>query len=468
MSPAPGISNKLVAVLYNTIAPAAEIDRQVFDPPHAAPQTVSFTNKPIGTYIVKVHQSTDGIVLGNLENDFFVNAAITTSSAYTVKTFQVGLGRSAPYYDPSNGDTDYINPDLDGLDYIVFKPGYGPLDWAADITTYPGGGFSFTNLQTFAQDEIYTILISNLVQTVGSGPVSQTFPAGVQTITGDVSFTSALYNMIIEVTAPNNATITLPSLATIPDGTQFAINTHSLFSDSYTASFRYAALQLAVGEVCIINNVSHNLVHVGRCESMTFVKYGSVLRITNGGDAYRDLGTIVHAATKPPKGSLPFTGAWYDIGIFARFFYNYVNLLDPAELGTGTDNVAPSADNATKWIIGTSMFYVPNYKGRFLRIADPDGVFDVARYPGSNQADAVGPANINTIVWTGNGMGNSGVPGGTPTVNALGTAGAGGSISTTGATGTNNNAAKTLPWSIISPAGESRPKNIACAAYVLI
>src|SRR6478735_2891664 len=129
ITPAPGIANDLIAVIYNTISPAAEIDRILKAPPHAAPHDFSFTNLPVGTYIVKIYESPDGITLGTLRHDFWVNAAIDNVSAYTIKTFQVGLGRPAPYYDPAHEATNYINPDLNGLSYTVFKPGYGPLSW---------------------------------------------------------------------------------------------------------------------------------------------------------------------------------------------------------------------------------------------------------------------------------------------------------------------------------------------------
>lgn len=463
MSPAPGISNKLVAVIYNTITPAAEVARQVFNPPHSAPRSVSFPNVPIGTYIVKVHQSTDGIVLGNIEQDFWVNASISNVTAYTIKTFQVGLGRSAPYYDPSDGDVDYVNPDLDGLDYIVFKSGYGPLDWANDINPFAGGGFSFINGQVFSQDEVYTILINNLTQTVAGGS-TQSFPIGViATINTNFTFNSTHYNKILEIVSVNNLVITMPNLATIPDGTQFAVNTHILVDDSYTAPFRYAVLQMAVGESCLIYNNALGTVHIGRGEEVTFIKFGTILRVMNGADGYRDLGRYVYYSSKPPKSSLHLSGGWYDKVIFGRIFNEYINRLDPGEVVIGVDDSIPSAENRVKWIIGTNKFWVPDHGGLFHRPSDVSSVIDPIRYPNTYQADDNKAHNHVTAPYN----------------RSIARASEAGGNQIPQVDGSNSNANQKYRvagmddtrWgdaTIISQGSESRPKNVTVNAYVLI
>jgi hypothetical protein len=470
ISPAPGVTNDLIAVLYNTIAPAAEVARLLKAPPHASPYNFNFTNQPVGTYIVKIHESPDGVTLGNLRHDFWVNAAINNVQAYTPKTFQVGLGRPAPFYDPADGDTDYINPDLDQLDYLVFKEGFGVLSWDRDITKLSGGGFGFTNGQVFAQDEIYTILISNLTQvTTPGGSSGNSFPNGVVNISGDTTFTSLHYNKVIEVTAVNTCILSISSFDSIPDNTVFSINTHNLVSDDYFAPFYYLIVGLQAGRYLRANGKALNIFHVGRGEEIWVMKSGQFLILLNGGEAYRRVGQIVYTFGEPPLGSLPLTGAWHDKFLFGRLFNYYVNVLPPAELGTGVDDVEPDADNRTKWIIGATKFWVPDHGGVFHRMTDPDGNQDHVRNPGSYQVDVVGPANVKTTAWTGNGLGKSGLV--SDGVGFLATHGDGGSVTTDSASGTNRNSARTGTWPIITWAGidgQTRPRNVAVNAYVLI
>ena len=461
ISPAPGITNDLISVIYNTLAPAAELARIVKNPPHASPHDFSFTNMPVGTYIVKIHESPDGVTLGNLRHDFWVNAAINSVTAYTPKTFQVGLGRPAPYYDPAPGDTQYVNPDLDGLDYLVFKPGYGILDWGADIQKIAGGGFEFTNGQVFADGELYTVLINNLIQTQAPpGTAGNVFPNGVVDINGDTLFSSGHYSKILQVISANNCTLTIASLATIPDNTVFSINTqyHGL-------PFRYIILALPGGTECRIGGIGKANVFIGRSESWTFLKNGNVLYLINGEDSFRKVGQVVYTFGTPPPNSRPLTGGWLSPGDEPRLFYDYVNLLPFAHLGTGVVDTIPDAENRTKWIINGGKFWVPDWGGMFARMADPDGNIDAPRRSGVYQADAVGPANVDTIAWTGLGRKNNELF--ADGVGFLATQGDGGAISNNTASGTNRNTARTNPWPIISPAGETRPKNVAVNAYVL-
>lgn len=467
ISPAPGITNDLIAVIYNTVAPAAELARLLKSPPHAAPYDFNFPNLLVGTYIVKIHESPDGVTLGTLRHDFWVNAAINSLTGYTVKTFQVGLGRGTPYFDPAHDTDDYINTDLYGLDYTVFKPGYGPLDWAANITTYPGGGFSFTDGQKFYQDEIYTILISNLVSSTSVSPVVNGFPSGLVVIMGDTAFTSTHYSKMLEVSSTNSCTISIATLATIPDNTVFNVNTNALVSDDPNAPFRYAMISLPGGQFARINGTDHNTVYVGRGEEMTFVKIGTYLRLISGGDGYRRLGQIVYSFSAPPLGSLPLTGGWYPQADFGRIFNDYIQQLDPSELGSGVDDVAPGANDRTKWIIGATKFWVPDHGGIFHRPTDPDGNNDVTRLPGNYQADAIGPGDVNTKAWTGGGLGHNSLT--NDSVGFLATHGDGGEInSLTAASNTNRSSARSVKFAIISTEGQTRPKNAAVNAYVLI
>jgi hypothetical protein len=441
----------MIAVLYDG---AAEINRLPIPAPHTSPQDLDFINVAAKTYNVKIHETPDGTTLGNLRHDFWVDASLQKLKAYTVKTFQVGLGRGTPYFDPTDGDGDYINTDLNGLDYTVFKPGYGPLDWASNITPYTGGGFSFTDGQKFGQDEIYTLLVSNLV----SQPLQQTgvgYPDDVVSITADTSFTSSHYNKLLEIDSSTPLlTITIADITTIPDGTQWGINT-----EKHNDQLRYCILQLPTGVFCYVNGSQINAIPIGRAEEPTFIKKGSSIRIVNWEGDRRRVGEKVFVDGIPPANGLPLIGGWKLKTDYPRLFPWYVNKLPLSELGTGTDDVTPTGDNIHKWIIGVNKFWFPDHRDMTYKATNG------SRLANSYQADAVGPANVKTTAWTGGGIGHNGLS--VDSVGFLATQGDGGSVSTDSANGTNRNTARTNTWSIIS-AGENLVRNVATNVYVII
>jgi hypothetical protein len=443
----------MIAVLYDQ--GGAEIDRLPIPAPHSSPQNLDFINVAPKTYQVKIHETPDGVTLANLRHDFWVDASLSKLFAYTVKTFQVDLGRGAPYYDPAAGTSDYINPDLDQLDYTVFKPGYGPLDWAADITPYTGGGFSFTNGQVFAQDEIYTILVNNLLQQ----PVTQSgasFPEDIVEITASVVFSSAHYNMLLEIIAPAAfLTITMPPFNTIPDGTKFIINT-----ERHNDVLTNCILQLPTGKQCFVGNNQYNTVYMGRNEEAAFIKKGDYLKLLHWHGDRNRIGEIILKDGNPPANSLALTGFWILQTDIPRGFNWYINTLPPSELASGTDNVTPTGNDIRKWVIGATMVWVPDHRNMHYRVSDG------TRLANSFQDGELGPGTIKTTAWTGNGIGKNSLT--SDSIGFLATQGDGGSISSDSQSGTNRNTARTLTFSTITPNGEHRVKNVAKIAYVII
>jgi hypothetical protein len=455
ISPAPGITQDMIAVLYDN---GAEVDRLPIPYPHTSPQDLDFINVAPKTYVVKIHETPDGTTLGNLRHDFWVDASLQKLQSYTVKTFQVGAGRGTPYFDPADHDVNYINTDLDGLDYTVFKPGYGPLDWSADIAPYTGGGFSFTNGQEFAQDEIYTILINNLV----TQPIQQTgvgFPDGVITINADTAFGATHYNKILEIDpAQEVLTITI-DLATVPDGTQFIINTQK-----HNGVLINAVLALQAGQTCTINGQDENNVYIGKSENVTFYKKGSFLRQTWDGD-YRRVGEIIFSDGTPPTipNILALTGFWIDKARVPRIWNWYINRLTPGQYFSGTDGVTPAGDDIHKWGIGATQIWIKDYRNMHLRVNDGTKVDN------AYQPDSLGPGTVNSWVFTGQGVLKNGIPGGSSAgVGFLATRGDGGFVDTVSASGTNNNDVRIDPLNVISPTGENNVRAVWIRAYVII
>jgi hypothetical protein len=374
--------------------PLAEVYRSdVLTPPHTV-RNLTITDLNPVMHRVELWTTTDGTTLEELRGVCDIDASIINEATFGYIQFVVDRGNGAPEYDPASSQSQYVNTDLDGLTYLVYKEGFGVLKWGIDIQTISGGGFELLNGAIFSPGEGYTVQYSN-VSTGASTSSGKSFPEDIIEITGDITFDSSHYNKLIEVNSNATiVTITISSLDAIPNGTQFEINTHN-------GTQRYVALQLNTGRYCLINGVQRNAVYLGRAEGMTFFKKGSYLRIVGPPpESFGQLGRRIFADGLQPVNTLPETGGWYLKTDYPRLFNWYIDELPALELGSGTDDVTPSADNITKWIKGATKFWVPNTKGRFFRATSTDNTIDLEgpRLSGDPQDDQVGPHDHSLIV----------------------------------------------------------------------
>lgn len=459
ISPAPGVTNDFIAVIYKTTAPAAEVDRILIEAPHDEPQSFQFNDLVPGTYVGKVHDTPDGEILGNIRHDFWADASVLKLNAYTILDVVVDRGMGAPKYDPAHEDTQYVNPDLDGLTYLVFKPGFGPLVWGLDIQEITGGGFEFINGQDFQNNEAYTILISNLTQTSITETGGASYPEDVVEIPGNITFGASHYNKLIQVNSANEiVTITIAALEIIPDGTKFGIS-------SQTGIQRYVTLQLPTGKFCIVNFAQRNHVYIGRAETIHFIKKGeSYLHISSWDGDYRRVGEYVDSSGYGGPNKLELAGGWVTKTSIPRIFNWYINVLPVDELGEGDEDVTPDADNITKWIIGPTKVWFPDFSGRFRRTVSSDNTVDLGgpRKAGSYQADDNKAHNHVTAPYNKASARASEVDGTNTT----------GSTDGNGATTEYRIAAMDITkWTaatIVDQGTESRPKNVAVNVYVII
>ncbi len=212
----------LVAV--ESAFPLTEVYRSaVLTPPHTQRNITIDSINPV-MHKVQLWTTSDGVALDELKGQCDIDASISNASAFTLIQFIVDRGNGAPEYDPVSEQGQYVNPDLDGKEYVVFKPGFGALVWDVHIQALAGGGFEFINGWVFANQEEYTVMVFNEITTQElsiSGTVSDVilFTANRSIVTGDAGKILA-FNF-----AGNVGVATFPSLATL-NGKSFIFNTH--------------------------------------------------------------------------------------------------------------------------------------------------------------------------------------------------------------------------------------------------
>lgn len=404
-------------------------------------------------HYIDFRNSVDGVSLGTLLSTFVYD--VKEQRLIGERRYYIVDGGGAN--DPVSGDMFITDPYLDGKNiYGVFKENFRflvpEMEWehVDDTVTLLVGG-------EFQPAEVIMVEISYQQDTPGGGGAA--FPADIVDVPNDMTITASEYNMMLEANGSNTIlTITMPDFITIPDLTKFQFNTDK-------GAQRYLAIVLPGGAYCQVGNKQRTTIYMGKGEQLSVIKKGNYLRIINWTGDHMRVGRKEKADGTAPLNSIPELGGWLLKTDYPRIFNWYVNELPPGELGTGTQDVNPDADNRTKWIIGSTKFWVPDTGGYFDRAIDPDGNIDDVRLAGSNQADAVGPAQVRTVSFTGVSIGKNSV---SANPGFLATLGDGGVVASDSASGTNNNSRRTDTWSVISPAGQTRPRNVATNVYRII
>lgn len=442
--------------------PIAEVYRSaVLTPPHTV-RNITINNINPVMHRIELWTTSDGTTLDELRGVCDIDASINNEVAFGYLQFIVGRGNGAPEYDPAPETEEYVNPDLDGKDYLVFKAGQGPLTWGVDIQTISGGGFELINGTLFGGEEPYTVQYSNVTSSTTSS--GKAYPSDVIEITADTAFGSTHYSKLLEVISASSSvlTITIASLDTVPNGTLFGINTHN-------GNQRGVTLQLNVGRYCWVNTTANgpqqrNAVYIGRGESVTFIKKGSALRVVQWDGDYRRVGQRVFSDGLRPVNALPETGGWYLFTEYPRFVNWYLADLPGAELGTGTQDVVPDQTNRVKFIMGSTKFWMKDTSGLFYRATSVDDNVDpdAPRLSGNYQADDNKQHNhveapFNRASARASDIDNTATP-----------AGLDSDLPSSEYAVGNMSADDWADATIVDQGSEARPKNVAVNFYVII
>jgi hypothetical protein len=218
ISACPGITNKLISILYSTLAPTAEIARIVDSSSHASPVNQEFDNLNTGTYLVRIFQSTDGTTLGTLQHDFWIDTS-SAQSALELVFFQVDGGGAN---DPVGGASSYINTYLNGKTVVsVFQEGFRFLRVGIEYSLHTGGGIDLIG-NVFGSGSVWSVAVTYPVQTA-SPTIDDTF-GDVVAVTGNLTITSAHYNKSLFCNSSSNTQLlSAPVLSGVPDGKGFLV-----------------------------------------------------------------------------------------------------------------------------------------------------------------------------------------------------------------------------------------------------
>jgi hypothetical protein len=313
ISACPGITNKLISVLYSTLAPSAEIARIVDSSSHASPVNQEFNNLVGGTYIVKIYQSADGTTLGSIQHDFWVDAN-TNQILFERLFFQVDGGGAN---DPVDNATSYINSYLNGKTVTgIFQEGYRYLRPTIEYNDHAGGGFDLVGA-TFSSGQVWSVEISYNVQSISLSP-DETF-GDIVAVPGNLSITSAHYNKALYcAAAATTQQLTFPFLAGVPDGKGFLI----VHDGGNQINVKVKA---ATGEIIRFNGADVNYILLAKGEWVKVIKRGAKWYITEKDGQWARVGERI-GRDAVITNAIILDGSEYDGTVFLRLA-DYVNSL---------------------------------------------------------------------------------------------------------------------------------------------
>jgi len=325
ISPAPGITNDLIAVIYKTTAPTAEIDRIVKNQPHSSPFNFQFSNLADGVYIVKIHESPDGVTLGNLRHDWWEDAT-TGQILFERKFYTVDGGGT---YDPLStaspvtiADPYFAGKTITG----VFQEGYRYLKPTTEWSQVSGGAVEFDAAISNEPGQVWSVEISYLVP-ANSGAPQAPF-SDIVVVTSDITLNTTHYNKSIYARASGNKiTITSPSIGSIPEGTGFKI-----FHDGGNAI--NTIFQLPSGQIVRFLGEDRNNIILAKGEFIEVIKKvisgTDYLFVTDHDGQWLRVGEIIEGRKGVSNGIFS-DGTEYDLNVYVRLA-EYINSLPSSQI----------------------------------------------------------------------------------------------------------------------------------------
>lgn len=309
---------------------------------------------------VEIWDTNDGTTLNALKGQCDMDAGLGSagSSGFTYIQFVVDSGvvvGSATGICPVDGDTQYVDTSLDGVDYLVSKGGFGILTWGVEIQQIAGGGFEFIDGQVFSSTSEYTVIKPNSI-TVPPSTNSSSELTDIIIHTADATLTNTdrgklhIFNFAGLV-----AVLTMETLVGVPARTIWVFSTHQ-------GSQVNGEIKFQSGQGCWFRGSLRNRIFLGKNETMKIqVKAGVAYCIEYTGCYDRVGERVMSDVLNDTPNTLPMTNSsLYDGTVYKRVYEWLTTVLGSGQKVTQaqydnilTDNNASIRNNRGKWMVDT-------------------------------------------------------------------------------------------------------------------
>lgn len=243
ISPYPTLNEAMIAKVYETQNPTAEVGTRTIPTPHTAPATIIFTGLDLLPHIVRLFTNS-----GTLLHEFDIQPSANIVSIFNPIFFKIGDGEANT---PLAGSANYVNTLLIGktnADLLIFGNGvlkYPGVHYSVDIA----GGFSLLQTGDLFEDTTEWLIQQKakaVTTYVNDSVVGKQFGGFVDVANVAVNYIPAHLRKLIRLSGAGGA-YTFPSGVAIPVGYVFRFENHGDYTsitDTANIFFNNAALKM--------------------------------------------------------------------------------------------------------------------------------------------------------------------------------------------------------------------------------
>lgn len=349
----------------------------IFQQAFAANTQINYTVTGLNPVMhqVEVWDTPDGTTLNTLTGQADMDASQASGGgSFSYIQFIVGSGvviGSAAGICPVDGDSQYVDTELDGVDYLVNKVGTGIMNWGKEIDKINGGGFEYIDGQKFSDQEEYTVIKANTTSAIqpNAGTPELT---DVVLHTADATLTSTYRNKLnVFNFSGSTAALTIETLVGVPNKTIYAFSTHQGSQINGEIAFQS-------GEGCWFRGALKNKIYLGKNETIKMmVKAGVCYCIYYDGWYDRVGERIMSDVLTATPNTLPMNNAALYSGTIYKRVYEWLTTIVAAGQKvtqavydtTASENNVTVYPNRGKWMVDTvaGTFRTPDMIGQYPR-----------------------------------------------------------------------------------------------------
>lgn len=406
ISAAPGITNYLIAAVYEASSPGVAVSFQVLPNPLVADVNITFTDLNAVVHYVKIWENVTAVPGGTIRHQFIYDPEYGGDTVQIRDDLFLTVGAGGD--NPVAGNSQFTRSDLYDWDYSIERRGFGSMQPEVDVDI-TNNSQTITLLKeeggiedVFGEGEIFIlhfdprILTNQPIESVNSGRVF----SGTETLTENTTLLASGVGKAYRIKGDNDTiSITLPAINTMPE------NRHLCFiSDG--GSHINAVIQAAGSDTIEWQNGTTQNIILGQSERIWIYVVGGVWVVSVAYGSFNQVGEIFMGYVNSAINAVFANGALLDRDVYPRL-WEWVQDAGSDIIVTDANwsNVALNNKGKFSYGDGATTFRVPLlYTPGFLR-----GVDQATRKAGSFEAEMVGPHTHTVGVW-GQKRGTGGAP----------------------------------------------------------
>jgi hypothetical protein len=387
ISAAPGISNFLIAAVYEASNPNVVVAYHVLPKPLLSDVNFTFTDLDPVVYYVRIWENSTDVPGGSIRHQFiydpeYGNATVTVREDLFLT---VGAGEG----NPVAGEDIFTRDDLQDWSYTVERRGFGSMEPGVDVSISLNRKTISLIKEVDGQSDIFgegeVFILHFEPKIVTNQPIasqaSGKLYSSTETIENNRTLIAADIGKVFLLKGQNDTlTVTLPSINLMPENRHFAFVSEG-------GSHKVAIIMAAGSDTIEFAGIRNNI-YLGQSERIWIYAKGGVWIVSIASGSFDRVGEVFMSYDDSVLNALPLDGRVLDRVVYARL-WEWVQTLDVSMIVTDTNWSNPALNNYGRFSFGdgSTTFRIPQmHAPGFVR-----AVNSATRKAGSYEAGMVGP-----------------------------------------------------------------------------